>query len=563
MGLIAGQITPATLSGTTFPTIINMPDGYPGRAGTTSFRQTPSVKPGSGAALTTYRPVNAPANAASTVAPLRSFGSDIYFRIWVIPTILDVQNPQFETPIEFKIWSSYLTSNELVTLGEIDATGIDLDVVPTTVWQALEVKSIHATIHPEAGYTIDANYLFDFQYGDGSLNLLAVLADVLPLNPVDTIVEKLEWLTDVLTSYDGTDQRIALRDRPRRILEVELPIENDRDRKELFDKLFKVAKASILIPAYQYQARLKQATVVADNKLYTNVRRADLRAGENVVIRTRAGETFLYKVQAVFADHITISTAFSQVIPEGSIVCAAFAGHFPDKTMITMSYNSGSSKIMVTIDDSRAQVAWPDNGVTVPAFKGKPLLLRRPIDEVQESIEVGQEVIDNQTGKPAYYSNWIQPFVEGPRRYLVQSLFDQDDLEFWREFLGAVRGRQKAFYTPSYRGDLVYKEGTTFFPGQIEVEGSEYASLYFPHETYKQLHIETNLGDFNVAVSLVENLGTSTIIHFATPIATDLTGVVVNKISFLLLVRMGNDTVSLTHQNTYATVDISLRTAVE
>jgi hypothetical protein len=513
-----------------------------------------------GAFLTSDAP--AIADAASGT-PLRAFADLFYFRVWPIPAVLDVQNPKRNIPIPFKLWNAYLTSNTLDVITPTDLTGVTIDLVVTTVFPRLALEVVNAEIGDTAPVAIDGEFAFDFSLGGTALRFIALLADILPIVADGQIVETLDWLTDVLPSYNNSERRIAIRQRPRRSFGMTLLIGDDSERKVLYDKLFKTAALTVLTPSYQYQSRLKVATVIADNKIYTNVRRADLRVGENVLIVTKDGVSFLYEIDAVFADHVTITTAFSQEIAKGAIVCGAFAGRFPNKTALQMAARGGQCNITVNLVDSREQLAWPDNGVAVPTFGGKPLLLRNPLADGQtaEAFDVGLDVIDNETGKPSYFSAWPQPFIEGPRKYLIQSLLDQDDLEFWRNFLDAVRGSQKTFYTPTYREDLVRKEGGVFLTGQIAIEGTEYVTQYFPLTPYQQLEIETTVGTFQVKVATAENLGDYSLLHFVDPIGTDVSDAEVTRISYLMLCRLGTDRVTLTHIADHTIVDLSLRMA--
>lgn len=500
-------------------------------------------------------------DAAST-APLRNFMDLFYFRVWSIPRVLDAQNPQINSPIPFRLWNSYLVPNTLDALTSTGADGLEISIAEEDTLGALELRMVTVTITEDAPYQIDATFNFDFSLGGTALRFLAQLADILPIEADSGIIERFEWLSDILPSYDGTEQRIALRGRPRRSLVVKLTLQDDADRKALYDKLYATIAQSVIVPAYQYQSQLKVSTVIGDNKIYCNPRRADLRAGESVILVTRDGTFFYYKVDQVFADHVTISTAFSQVIPKrGTKVVGGFTGRMPDGTSIGMNALGGQATITVNILDSREQIAYPDWSSTLPTMKGRPMLLRRPMAnaEAAEAFGAGLEVIDNQTGKPAQYTAWDQRYLSGARSYLVNSLLDQEEVQYWRTFLDYTRGQQRPFYTPTYRQDLVQVPGTDFLVSQVEVEGAEYANLYVGSPTYQQLELETSVGTFQVEVANVENNGTSTTINFASPIDADLTEATISRISYLMLVRLGSDTVTLTHENTYSTVDLVLR----
>lgn len=497
--------------------------------------------------------------------PFRMFGQEFYFRVWPLPRVVDVQNPLLDTNIPFQLWNAYLTPNEIDSIIPTDATGLTLDIDDTGSLDTLELRTVNVQIHADAPISISALFTFDMEFGQTAVSFIAVLADILPIAPETPVTEKLEWKTDIIQNYDGTEQRIALRPRPRRYFQMSLVLLNDADRKLIYDKLYQVATRELIVPSVQYQSRLKVATVVSDNKIYTNTRRADLRADEKVVIRTRAGTTYIYTVDEVFPDYVTITTALSQVLPVGSIVTNAFGTRMPNKSSLRMNAIDGRVNLALTVVNPRDQVAWPDSGVVVPTFNDKLLLLRNPdaSGESAEAFDVGLDIIDNETGKPAYFTNFVQPFVEGTRKYLVQTLLDPDDIEMWRNFLDAIRGQQKSFYTPTYREDLIFYEAGDFLTGSIDVVGSEYPTLYADSESYKQVEIETSLGTYHLKVIAADNNGPFSTLRFATPISDDLTGVEVIRISYLMLVRLANDTVTLTHENTYTMVDLSLRMAVD
>lgn len=504
--------------------------------------------------------------AASSAAPLRSFMDLFYFRIWAIPNVLDAQNPRLNTPIPFALWNAYLEANELQAITSTDAEGLTLDIAAGAIFEPLELKTINAEIGESAPYQIDANFEFDFADGGTVLRFLAQLADILPIQPEYGIVERLEWLTDILPSYDGTDQRIALRNSPRISYQLPLVLEDDAARKALYDKLYKTAALTVITPSYQYQTRLKQKAVIGDNKIYCNPKRADLRQGDNVIIVERGtGLFYLYKVLNVFEDHVTIATAFAQTIKAGSIVAGGFAGRFPNMTGLAMNAISGTANITVNMIDTRHPLAYPNNGVVLPTLRGYPILTRRALADAEagEAFDGGVEVIDNQTGKPQFYSSWPYRFVEGVRRFLVQRLFEPDEIEYWRTFLDYCRGRQKAFLLSTFRQDLVKVEGTEALATKIEVVGNEYATQFFAHPAYRQLEIETDRGIFRVAVSNVENNGVSTTINFETPIDADMTDIVIHRISYLMLVRLGSDTVTLTHEVTRTIVELNIRATTE
>lgn len=564
---MATKILPGALAGP-FPGGYSEPVPVGFTDGTAVTIAAPPTGPLQGVAGALATPATTALPNAPSAPPLRNFMDFFYFRIWVIPHILDAQNPQRNTPIPVDIWNSYLVSNTVTDITSVNADGLTLDLAIDDVLAALELREVNITITDDAPYSIDANFFFDFTLGGSSLRFLASLADILPIDANTGIQEQFDWMTDVLTNYDGTEQRIALRPRPRRKFIMALTLLDDADRKALYDKLYKTIALSIIVPAYQYQSQLKADTVIGDNKIYCNPVRADLRAGESVILATADGLFFYYRVETVNADHVVISTAFSQVIKKRTTrVVGGFTGRLPDNSALAMRAIEGSSQLTITMVDSRDQIAYPDypSTVTLPLMGSFPMLLRRPLadSDAPEAMGAGIEVIDNEVGKPAQYTAWDQRYISGERSYLINWLFDKDEMQFWRVFLDYCRGRQHQFYTPTYRQDLVPVDDYELLTGQIEVVGSEYATQYFTSATYKHIEIESSAGTFQLEVSSVENNGSSTVLHFATPIDGDLTGATVSRISYLLLCRLGTDSVMFTHFDTYSTLQLTLRTIKE
>lgn len=540
-----------------------MPQGFVDHSAVTLWNYAGGRSAGAGGAIGGVVAATPRPTVAAGVRPLRGFMDLFYFRIWPIPPILDAQNPRIGTPVPFDIWSSYLEPNTLEAISGTGIEGLDLSIQVGTEFEALELKHATITLTEDAPFQVDARFTFDFTEGSTTLRFLALLADILPIEANVGIVETFTWMTDVLPNYDGSEQRIALRGRPRRSLDITLDLLDDADRKALYDKIYKTAALTIITPTYQYQSVLKRDTVIGDNKIYCNPRLADIREGEDVIVRDRNGATFFYRIAAVNADHVVISTAFSQVIRHrGAKVVGGFAGRLPNMTALSMQSKSGKASIKVEFVNPRPQIAYPDYPIALPLLGDHVMLLRRPLaTDAEEAFDAGIEVIDNGTGKPAQYTGWDQRYVTGPRQYLVNTMFDKDEMQFWRTFLDYCRGQQRTFLTPTYRADLVPVEGAELLGSQIEVQGSEYATQYFPIGTYRWIEIEYGDGLVHqTRVSSVENHGASTSVHFESAIDGDLTSVSVSRISYMLLSRLGSDTVTLTHDNTYSTINLSLRT---
>lgn len=389
--------------------------------------------------------------------------------------------------------------------------------------------------------------------------------DTLPVPPEAKVVERLEWLTDILPNYDGTEQRISVRAMPRRSFTYDLTVLDDKERKTLYDILYNSADWDFNAPAYPYQAWVKQKSVAGQSILYFNVARSDLRENDPFLVQLKDGRQFVYVVQSWAPDHVVIGRQLEADVGVGSIVMPVYLSRLQGSPALGMASIAGSSNLTALILRPRPQEAWPGAPMALPTFDGWTLLDRRPLGqgEAPEEFDAGVETIDNITGIPAYYTAWLQKYVGGNRSYLINRLFDPNEIQFWRTFLDYCRGRQRAFLTSTYRNDLYLATGAVLNPTDVTVQGKAYARFYRKSETYRRLEIVTDMGTLRVKVATASYSAGVTTITFVDPITEDISGATVERISYLMLARLGSDTVTLNHEDGFTTVETSLRAVVE
>jgi hypothetical protein len=492
-----------------------------------------------------------------------SFVVDYYYRIWVIPGTLTANNPQYGVAIPFNIWNAFpnLTVNTVTGITETGATGLDLSFGPGTTWKPIEYKEVGITITPDADPSVDATFLFSFTAGSGTLRFLASISNILPLPVEEGMTVTYSWLTDVLSNYDGSENRIALRARPRRAIVANVVIQNDAQRKLLYDTVYKSVAGLLLLPAYQTQARLGAATVISDNTIVCDAKRADLRQGEFAVIIKLDGTAVLYKLSAVTDTSVTVETAHTEVIPAtGAIVLPVMTCRLQDNSGVLMNAIRGGAEFKLTEFDARTQLVRPGSAATLTTLGGVPVLERRPLgDDAPELLSAGLTIIDNDTGKPAQYTAWDQKYMSGGRSYLINTLFSTTDMNYWLTFLDHCRGRQRSFLASTFREDLVRAPGGLFTTGTLEVVGLEYASLYVLSPTYKQIELVTSVGTFLLEVASAAQLGNNTVLTFVGGIPVSVAGATVSRISYLMRVRLMSDQVVITYNNTHAIISLGLQ----
>lgn len=497
----------------------------------------------------------------------RTFLHDFYYRIWVIPSVIQAQNPQYNAPIEFNIWNAYPepVTNTLVSIDATGATGLDVLPAAGYVFDALEYKLASVTITTAAPIQIDAEFTFNFTTGSGTLTFSATVADFVQMRPDPPVTEYWDWLTDVMTSWDGTEQRVALRQAPRRNVSYKIGLDGEADRRRQYGRWYKSLATRLVFPYYQYATVLTQESVIGATKIFFDPARTDVRDGDFVVVLdewTEAG--YLVKLDTVEADGATLDSPLTVDLTARMIVAPAFASRLADGSGLDMKIVSGTLNVDAQALDVRTAFARPGSTAVIEVFDGYNVLDRRPLaeGETPERFHVNYEVIDSETGLLDIKSSWPHPRIETARKYAIHRATDPNEMDWWRDFLDDAKGMQKAFLAPSWFSDLVLTENPAPSANSCTISSMDYASLYFPYDTFKRLQFELADGRlvWRKVLSAVDNGDGTQTLNLDSAFGGNPQDVDVLKVSYLYRCRLGLDRVTLTHGHLRTVLEITIRT---
>jgi hypothetical protein len=189
-----------------------------------------------------YSPATAP---AETHYPVEANGrtqdgylstcyfDDYYYRIHIAPPRLDLGNIVSTLTERIHVWNAWLTPQ---TLESIEGEEEGLSIVPVdgqappTTYSATEERAFDVTVTPQGVSRIDAALTFIWDnLPDAILIIVGDRAIIWAFPPdwTEPIEERLSFLTDILTSRSGLEQRRALRISPRRSFNARFIVEGD------------------------------------------------------------------------------------------------------------------------------------------------------------------------------------------------------------------------------------------------------------------------------------------------------------------------------------------------
>lgn len=504
----------------------------------------------------------------SVAACASAYFYDFYYRIWVFPNYLQLRNPREFVDIPIGIWNAHptpVTGNDLLSITHTGGSGIIWDQVPPTTFKPIEYREVNFQVTPEAPIRVEAYFTFDFERGAANFNLRIDRASIVQMIPDVPIRETWEFLTDVIVTHDGQEQRIGLRAAPRRSLEFTLTILNSAEWRTQYKRLFADINSQLIMPFWQYNSALKQKGVQGSTTLIFDPKTTDLRVDEFVLIVRRKGGSQLTRVTALTETGCSVDTPLEYDYDIGDLVAPALPCKFENRSSVGMfSIDVGKANFKALSLEPRQDHNRPGGFAPTQWMENLLILDRRPMWEgnFPYVFDGGGEVIDNETGVLEIKSSWRHPQVEGVRKFMIPRMKQTAEMDFWRYFASYCDGRRTPFLVPAWRHDVRLYQQPENGSGFLLLEGSDYLDLYFPHEPWKRLAIETTSGMIYRRVTKAElQEDGNTLVTLETALDPDVGRV--ERVGYLLRCRLGTDTMTLEHHQLHSFIEFVIRSVDE
>lgn len=528
--------------------------------------------PPAGEAITVY--VGAPVgllNASVVALPQvavdyakNDFLFDYYFRVWIIPSRL-VRNPRINVDIPFDIWNAFPYANTLTAINATGNTGVTLDLTAPSLFKAVEYRTVNLRLLSTAPLSIEAHYDFVFTLQTRPFDFIANRVSLVSITPEVPVRETWEWLTDVIKTENGREQRIGLRTVPRRtqqsrvIALVSSEVDNIVDQ-NMFDY-----SSEVLIPYFQYGTHLTVDAAIGASTIVFDEARTDIRDGEYALLLNHKGEQLIKFVDVIAG---TIDDPLTIDAPAGTLVVPLFYSVVRDGSVVKRKSVNGVAEATVDAMASqhRASFRRPTSSTSLALLDNLVIFDKRPLanQDPEETFYSGTRILDYDTGYLETRTDWVHTFVSGARQYLIRRVTDPSEMDFWRDFLDYTKGSLNPFLTPTYRDDLYTAEVPAEASGQLVLDGNRYSSRYFLMNSHKYLRLWTAGGPHDCKVlSAGANADNNDVIIIDPHLPAGVEWTDIQHVSFLIKSRLGDDRVELNHYATETVLSLSLRTIDE
>jgi len=283
------------------------------------------------------------------------------------------------------------------------------------------------------------------------------------------ITERLEWLTDVLDSNNGTEQRRALRLSPRRSFEMLFnPTGNVRSYFGLF--LHRLATEEFMLPVFHDKARLTNANGVGSVSLgFDNTYREFVTGGYAILL----SDPFTYEVVEI-TDQSEIGLVVEptlQAWPAGTAVYPLVQARLSDESAVAaLTSRVGQSTLRFQLNQSNEF----DEGLWTDTYEGLPLLSKAP--NRRESLDLSfirrADLQDAELGLSYLADEADRAFTVQMHSWMIRGR--QEHAEF-RAMLYRLRGRHQAAWLPTFNEDITLARASAAANSYLHVQKIGYA----------------------------------------------------------------------------------------
>jgi hypothetical protein len=366
------------------------------------------------------------------------------------------------------------------------------------------------------------------------------------------LVEILQFRTDILEHKDGSEQRIAIRKNPRQHFEAKLYLTGVQ-RQIVQALLYGWQGKYIALPVWPDQMQVTadlaggtSDTISVDSTDYLDLRVGGLAAviKDDTTFDVLAVDSFTSN-SVTFEQTITNSYEVGdRVVPVRlTVISGSVQGRRPPVNLETMK-----AKFLVTENDIGAPTG---DTSAFSTYDGKVLLddFNFIRGQMGETFQQKVSFIDNNTGIISQNTPWASNKRAHVKGFVVKT---RQDLWNARRLFYALRGRQVAFYIPTFMEDMTPSQNLVTGVDTMDISWIGYDRFIEGGQSKKVFKIT-----FTDGTSLVREIqsssqlsGTEERLTLNTTWPADRSVDEIQRIQFYELVRFDTDEIRIEHDTT-------------
>lgn len=468
---------------------------------------------------------------------------DFYERIqyqFVVYNFGTVLSPKQKT---LWVWNAFRTEKELENIDQIDFGGLTLSgpAFPDN-YSPLQQKTYTIDASVDGPEFIDAVLGFYWEggiYNQVALNGRRVIVWSWKPDWARPVTERLEWKTDVITSYKGEEQRRSLRRAPRRYAEFYTGAIEPHDRRIMETAIFGWGSKNWALPIWWDGRQTTQDTPAGSFEIYADTVYADLQAGQSAILYSDSLNYETVDISAVFADRIELVSETLGYWPAGTILYPLRSAKIDGSLSVERWSGSSSFENVRFIFEQAANYA---ESQSFPTHNGYPVLEAKPnwVDSPQLAFNRKTMIFDPGIGLRSYEDQSGIPVTTQRQKHTFLTKQESDS---WRKYLYAMRGPQRAMYVPTWASDLRVVATIQNSDAVIDVEHTNRTLLIGQAAGRRNIRVQLTSGQifYRSIVSSFELNETTERFSISSPFGIQIQPSQIELISYMSLSRFDSD----------------------
>jgi len=363
-----------------------------------------------------------------------------------------------------------------------------------------------------------------------------------PFKPNGPVLERLEWMTDVLESSSGVEQRIALRRYPRRYFEFDILLDAAAAR-TAENLLAGNGNGEWYLPVWMDAEPLAATLSAGATSVPAGASVRDYTAGNMLLLmgNTGAGNEGVV-VDTPGSSAVTLAAPTAATWPAGSLVVPLRTARLP--ASLSVSRFTGASLYGRLRWQCVDATDW--STATETTYRSYPVMTHRTNWDQDPTREYAtkQAVIDSGVGVPRWIDIAATPIAVQNHRWLCDGRAEIDAMRRW---FFSRRGRLACFWLPSWGRDLEVQATIGASDTTIDVEHCSYTDHIAQAVGRRDIRIELTDGTvyYRRITASAEIDADTERLTISSALGASVSPASIYAISFMHLARLDTDAVEI------------------
>lgn len=461
-----------------------------------------------------------------------------YNRIHIVPSKIELGNIVSEQYQTVEVWNANFYD---VVLNSIAQSGTDEISIsgssPPSTWTKLSYKTYNLTISTSGSPDVNATY--QFNWSDATSGYLKITGSRIvgfefPFEAPAT--EILEWKTQVLTSNNGTEQRIRLRKAPRQTFSVRYPLQHN-DLRKAQNKAYGWATRRWAVPLWSEAQKLSGNISSGVTTFNVDTTKSDYRNIGLIYLYESNDKNLTVDTSSITTTAVNLKKPLSSAFTAPWVMPVRIATARGSLRRISNGFD-GAIEVDYDIIDNIDLGA----GTAPTQYLGYDIYTDEVLvgEELTDTYIARVDRVDYDSGVFSTYAPWTYVRPKRDFFYLVQGM---SDIWTFRKWLHRRAGRMRPFWIPSFEDDLQLTSTEPTVSDVIKVK-SDYYRDFGKDRKHLAIMFKTKTWSF-VEVSSTSDIGGGITQLSITPSLSAVDPKTIEKICFLGLKRLDSDRVEL------------------